>query len=257
MLTTFSNRIPDSGFADPKKTPRQLVESAKAWNLSVYENVGATPITLKQGRVAAVETEAEIIETSVVVNAAGVWGQRLGLTVGLNYSLCWSRESDIVLNVPLDTDDYPWMTNPKLCFYSRSAGSRQLLVGLGFSKEIEPLEIDNYDSAVDAKARQRVDQNIFERVPGTRQGRFVQGWASMYIISDDWHPLVGPEPDVPGYFACLAGNGHCFKLGPLLGKALADVIVGATSDINIHGFRPNRFIEGDYFTSVWGSRNRA
>jgi len=65
----------DSRFADPKKTTRQLVESAKAWNLSVHENVGATSITLKQGRVSAVETEAGTIETPVVVNAAGGWGR--------------------------------------------------------------------------------------------------------------------------------------------------------------------------------------
>ena len=79
----------------------------------------------------------------------------------------------------------------------------------------------------------------------------------MYTISDDWHPLVGPEPDIPGYFACLAGNGHCFMLGPPLGEALADVIAGNTSKIDIRGLRPSRFIEGDYFTSAWGSGNRA
>ena len=248
---------PDSGFADPTKTTRQLVDSAKAWNLVAHENVGATAITLDRGRVCAVQTEMGTIDTPVVVNAAGGWGRQLGLTVGLNYSLRWSRESDIVLNVPFDTDDYPWLTDPRLCFYSRPAGPRQLLVGLGFPKEIEPLDIDHYDAEVDAKTRQRIEQKLFERVPATRDGKFDHGWASMYTITDDWHPLVGPEPEVPGYFACLAGNGHCFKLGPPLGEALADVIAGEQSAIDIRGLRPNRFLEGEYFTSVWGSGNRA
>ena len=248
---------PDSGFADPIKTTQQLVDSARPWKLHVQENLGATAILLQHGRVSAVETEQGVIDTPVVVNAAGAWGRRLGLTVGLNYSFRWSRECDIVLNVPFDTNNYPWLTDPKLCFYSRPAGPRQLLVGLGFPKEIEPLDFDDYDADVDARMRDRIAQKIFRRVPATSQGSFDHGWASMYTITDDWHPLVGPEPEVPGYFACLAGNGHCFKLGPPLGEALATVIAGEASAIDIRGLRPNRFIEGDYFTSVWGSGNRA
>ena len=248
---------PDSGFADPAKTTRQLIAGAADWNLTAYEGVGATSIDLSHGRVKSVQTQQGPIDTPVVVNAAGAWGRQLGLTVGLNYSFRWSRESDIVLNVPFDTEGYPWLTDPQRCFYSRPAGSRQLLVGLGFPKEIEPLDIDDYDPAVDDKTRQRIERLIFERVPETSQGSFDHGWASMYTITDDWHPLVGGEPEISGYFACLAGNGHCFKLGPPLGEALADIIVGETPAIDIHGFRPSRFVEGDYFTSAWGSGNRA
>jgi sarcosine oxidase subunit beta len=248
---------PDSGFADPKKTTRNLVESASDWGVTAHEGVGARSITLTNGRVSAVETDNGPIQTPVVINAAGGWGRQLGLTIGLNYSFRWSREYDVVLNVPFDTADYPWLTDPQLCVYSRPAGPRQLLVGLGFPKEIEPLDIDNYDTTVDDASRHRVEEKIFQRVPSTREGSFDHGWASMYTISDDWHPLVGPEPEIPGYFACLAGNGHCFKLGPPLGEALADVITGNASKIDITGLRPSRFIEGDYFTSAWGSGNRA
>ena len=248
---------PDSGFVDPRQTTQNLVATAKRWNLTACEGVGATSLVLRNGRIDAVETEQGTVRTPVVVNAAGGWGGILAQTVGLNYSLRWSRESDIVINVPFDTAGYPWLSDPQLRFYSRPAGPRQLLVGLGFPKEIEPLDIDNYDPDIDAKTRRRIEQLIFERVPSTRDGSFDRGWASMYTITDDWHPLIGPEPEVPGYFACLAGNGHCFKLGPPLGEALADVVAGDTPAIDIHGFRPNRFLEGDYFTSVWGSGNRA
>ncbi|MCH2572943.1 MAG: FAD-binding oxidoreductase, partial [Planctomycetes bacterium] len=84
----------------------------------------------------------------------------------------------------------------------------------------------------------------------------IRGWSSMYTISDDWHPLVGQEPEVPGYYACVAGCGHGFKLAPPMGEALADIIAGETPNIDIHPLRPDRFIEGEYFQSVWGSGNR-
>ena len=248
---------PDSGYADPKKTTQTLVAQAKQWNLSVHEGVRATGIRLDGGRVSAVETEQGTIETRVVVNAAGGWRRNVPMWVGLNYSIRWSRESDIVLEVPFSTDGFPWLTDPQLRFYARPAGPRQLLVGLGFPKEIEPLDINDYDPAIDSATRERIEGLIFQRVPAAKKGSFVRGWASMYTITDDWHPLVGLEPNVPGYFACVAGNGHCFKLGPPIGEALADLIVGEKPSIDIHPLRPTRFVEGEYFTSAWGAGNRA
>ena len=231
--------------------------AAGSWGLTVREGVGATGILMEGGRVAGVETDEGPISTPVVVNAAGGWGRVVASWVGLNYSFRWSRESDIVLEVPFETEGFPWLSDPRLRFYARPAGPRQLLAGLGFPKEIEPLDIDRYDPEIDAPTRQRIEDLLGRRVPAARGGTFVRGWASMYTITDDWHPLVGPEPEVPGYYACVAGNGHCFKLGPSIGESLAQVIAGQEPEVDLHPLRPNRFHEGDYFTSVWGGGNRA
>ncbi len=248
---------PDSGYVDPVMTTQTLARTAESWGLTVYEGAGATGIRTDGGRVASVETEQGSIDTPVVVNAAGGWGGRVGSWVGLKYSLRWSREVDIVLEVPFDTDAFPWLSDPQIRFYSRQAGPRQLLVGLGFPKEIEPLDIDNYSEELDDPTRERIEELLFERIPTAKNSSLVRGWASMYTITDDWHPLIGPEPDVPGYYACVAGNGHCFKLGPPIGESLAHVIAGKDPPSDLHPLRPSRFVEGDYFTSVWGGGNRA
>ena len=78
----------------------------------------------------------------------------------------------------------------------------------------------------------------------------------MYTITDDWHPLVGAEPDVQGYYDCFGGSGHSFKLGPAIGEALADVIAGDTPTIDIRPLRPTRFLEAESITSAWGVGNR-
>tara|TARA_B100001123_G_scaffold341816_2_gene387665 strand:- start:6749 stop:7918 length:1170 start_codon:yes stop_codon:yes gene_type:complete len=248
---------PDSGYVDPVMTTRTLARSAEAWGLTVYEGIGATGIRTEGARVSGVETEQGAIETPVVVNAAGGWGGRVGSWVGLKYSLRWSREVDIVLETPFDTDVFPWLSDPQIRFYARQAGPRQLLVGLGFPKEIEPLDIDNYSEELDEPTRERIEGLLFQRIPSAKGSPLVRGWASMYTITDDWHPLVGPEPDVPGYYACVAGNGHCFKLGPPIGESLAHLIAGKEPPSDLHPLRPTRFVEGEYFTSVWGGGNRA
>lgn len=219
--------------------------------------MGATGIRLKEGQVAGVETEQGGIDTRVVVNAAGPWGRRVGLGIGLNTSLRWSRESDLVIQKPAGLGPFPVISDPNLRIYLRPEGEDEVLAGLGSPKEVEPLDIDRYDPNLDPGTRKRIEEGIFERMPILRGAAYVRGWASVYTITDDWHPLVGPEPGLEGYYACFGGSGHSFKLGAPIGESLSAVIAGETPKIDLHALRPGRFVEGEIFTSAWGGGNRA
>jgi sarcosine oxidase subunit beta len=249
---------PHSGYVDPIKTTRNLVDSARAWGLDAHEGVGATGIVRSGDRVEAVQTtEGTTISARVVVNAAGGWGRIVAGWVGLNYSFRWSRESDLILELPFDTGHLPWVSDTLKRQYFRTAGSNRLLAGLGFPKEIEPLDIDDYDPEVDEPTRERILDLVEQRLDLDGSLRVDHGWASMYTITDDWHPLVGAEASVPGYYACVAGSGHGFKLGPPIGESLAAIIAGQTPPIDLHALRPSRFVEGEPLGSVWGGGNRA
>ena len=246
---------PRSGYADPVRTTVNLVERAKEWGLVAHEGVAATGIRLEGGRVSGVDTEEGPIDTPVVVNAAGPWGRQVGLWVGKNYSIRWSRESDLMLRLPPDFGVFPITSDRIFRQYFRPQGDGQVMAGLGAPKDVEPLDIDNYDEGLDPNTRQRIEHSLFRRVPALRGADYVGGWASMYTITDDWHPIVGPEPDLEGYYVCFAGSGHGFKLAPPIGEALADTIAGDDPWIDLHELRPSRFIEGEPITTAWGSGN--
>ena len=123
-----------SGYADPVRTTLSLCEGAKTWGLVVHEGVGATGIRLQGDRVAAVETEEGAIETQVVVNAAGPWGRRVGQWLGLNYSIRWSRETDMVLRLPPDFGPFPVVSDPGLRCYFRPQGPDQIVAGLALQR---------------------------------------------------------------------------------------------------------------------------
>ena len=248
---------PQSGVAEGYKTTRTLVASVGEEGLTAFEGVAATGIRTTGGKVAAVETDQGSIATPVVVNAAGGWGRRVGAWVGLNYSFRWSRETDIVLNAPFGTGHLPWISDALSRQYIRPDPPGQLCVGLGWPKEIEPLDIDDYDPEPDVAMKARLLEKFIRRLPGAAEYSYDHGWASMYTITDDWHPLVGPEPEETGYYACVAGNGHCFKLGPPLGESLAHIIAGQAPPVDLHPLRSSRFVEGEPITSVWGGGNRA
>lgn len=247
---------PASGYADPVRTVRNLVTRAADWGLACYEGVGATRIRLSGDRVTGVETDAGVVQTELVINAAGPWGRQMGLSAGMNYSLRWSRESDLVLRLPDGYGRFPVVSDPNLRVYFRPDGENGLLAGLSFPKEVEPMDVDAYDPDLDEPTRRRIESGTFERVPAFRQGEYVKGWASVYTITDDWHPLVGPEPGLEGYYAFFGGSGHGFKLGPPIADSLTDAILGRTPAFDLHPFRPSRFQEGDQFSSAWGGGNR-
>jgi len=248
---------PKSGYVDPVKTTRNLVDAAKPWGLEVLEGTAARGIRTEGDRIVGVDTDDGPIDTPVVINAAGPWGRQIGSWIGRNDSVRWSRETDLKVRLPSNFPPIPVISDTTpFRIYFRTDGEN-LLAGLGAPKEIEPLDIDNYDSELDASSRTRIEKGLFARVPMLRQAPLVDGWASIYTIPDDWHPLVGPEPGLDGYYTCYGGSGHCFKLAPPIGEALAAMISGQAPKIDITPLRPTRFVEGAPLTSAWGGGNRA
>ena len=247
-----------SGYADPVLTTRSLVESARRRWLRLAEGRAVTGIARSNGKVTGVETTAGDIEAPVVVNAAGPWGDRVSRMAGIECRLTFSREHEAQVELPADFGEVPVTSDAVQRFYFRPHGPGRLLVGEGWPKEVEPDDPETYDAGTDREHVERMLEKLYARVPGLRdRARYVTGYSGIYDITDDWYPIVGAEPGLEGYYAAFGGSGHCFKLGPPIGEALADVIAGREPAIDISPLRRARFAEGDTFTSVWGPGNRA
>jgi sarcosine oxidase, subunit beta len=79
----------------------------------------------------------------------------------------------------------------------------------------------------------------------------------VYSITDDWYPIVGRSEWLDGMYEAVGGSGHCFKLGPPIGEALAALIAGDTPTVDISALDGSRFRTRQTFQSVWGAGNRA
>ena len=248
---------PASGYADPVATTRALVESGRRRGLTVHEGRAVTGIA-HDGRITGVETSAGPIATPVVVNAAGPWGDRIGRMVGIQYALEFSREHEAQLELPRDFGEIPVTSDSPQRFYLRPHGPSRLLIGEGWPKEKEPDDPETYDAGTDDEHVSRMLEKLYNRLPSLRdRTRFATGYSGMYDITPDWYPIVGPEEGLDGYYAAFGGSGHCFKIAPPIGEALADVIAGREPAIDISPLRHSRFADGRTFSSVWGPGNRA
>ena len=247
-----------SGYADPVATTRALVASARERGLRVFEHREVTGIERLNGSIVGVRTTEGDIATPVVVNAAGPWGDRIGRLAGIEYALTFSREHEVQLELPADFDQIPVTSDAAQRLYFRPQGANRLLVGEGWPKDVEPDDPETYDAGTDDEHVERMLEKLFRRVPSLRDRvRYLTGYSGMYDITADWYPIVGAEPGLDGYYSAFGGSGHCFKLGPPIGEALAHVIAGREPAIDISPLRHSRFADGDTFTSVWGPGNRA
>ncbi|MBN1659431.1 MAG: FAD-binding oxidoreductase, partial [Anaerolineae bacterium] len=62
----------------------------------------------------------------------------------------------------------------------------------------------------------------------------------------DWHPIVDEVPAGSGFYVCSGFSGHGFKLGPAVGRMVADLVTGASDPLfEPRLFRLDRLATGD------------
>ena len=238
---------PRSGYADPVGTTQGFASRAQELGVAVHEGTPATGIEIDTGRVTGVETAAGRISTPVVVNATGPWSGIVASWAGIQVPITVTREQDILLRCD-DTAVTPRLavSNGADRTYWRPAGDGQVLAGDGYPKDIETADPDDYDTGSDQAFRSSMMDRLGHRLPQfAPRAEIVSSYASLYDVTPDWHPIVGNDPDVTGFMHCEGFSGHGFKLGPAVGKTVAETILdGKPSTVDISPYRLERFAEG-------------
>ena len=248
----------NSGYADPLLTVHTLVEAARTHGVRVYEGCQVLAIETDGAGISGVITGDGDISTRVVVNAAGPWADRVGTMVGIDYSLSFSREHEAVFQTPPELAALPVVADAAQRIFFRPQGTGQVLVGQSYPKEREPCDPETYDDRAEPAAIESMVERLARRVPALAHlagpdygGMLTTGYSGVYSITDDWYPIVGGEPGLPGYFASIGGSGHGFKIGPPIGESLAATIAGEPPPIDLSPLAHARFADGRAFTTLW------
>ena len=102
------------------------------------------------------------------------------------------------------------------------------------------------DQVVDAGDR------LVARYPAMERSESAGGFASLYAVTPDWHPIVDEVPAGSGFYLCTGFSGHGFKLGPAVGRMLADFVTGAPDPLfDPRPFRLSRYAENAPFTGQY------
>jgi glycine/D-amino acid oxidase-like deaminating enzyme len=90
------------------------------------------------------------------------------------------------------------------------------------------------------KSIRRNLDSLFPTLAGTA---IVESWAGMIDTTPDVIPVID-ETSTKGFYIATGFSGHGFGIGPGAGKAIAGMLTGNDSGIDLREFRLNRFFDG-------------
>ena len=129
--------LPGDGRANPTDLTASLARGARQGGARIFERTRVLGVSVRDGRVTGVATDAGDIAAEVVVNCAGQWAKQVGALAGVNVPL-HSAEHFYVVTDPIDGvhTDLPVLRDPDgYTYFKEEVGG--LVVG-GFEPEAKP-----------------------------------------------------------------------------------------------------------------------
>ena len=237
-----------SGYADPYLTNTSLARMARREGADIFQDTQVTGITFVGDKVTGVDTSGDQFSAPLVVNCTGSWGAKVASMAGVTVPINSCRVQVAFFRRPEEhSGSHPVFGDFINATYFRSETGDLTLVGLIDPAEAEAVvNPDKFFQGVDDDFVMEAGEGLVKRYPAMEQSQFTGGYASLYAITPDWHPILDELPPGSGCFICSGFSGHGFKLGPAVGLMMADMVTGdRQSEFDPHLFRFSRFAEQD------------
>jgi glycine/D-amino acid oxidase-like deaminating enzyme len=245
---------PEAGYADPSQTTQGLAAFAREAGATILEQTEVLGLSIAGGRVTGVETSRGEIQAPVVINAAGIWGDRIGRMAGVEIPLTICRHKINFFARPAGArDPHPLVYDFVKNIYTRPETGGLTLVGPLDSEELnDRADPDRYNEGVTFEETADAMERAMHRFPVMEQGEVAKGYAGCFDVTPDWHPILDESP-VKGFYLAVGFSGHGFKLSPAVGDMVAKLVVdGKTAADDVHAFRFSRFAEGKPIRGTYG-----
>ncbi len=230
------------GFVDPNSVMTGFIKKAQERGATLQRGVEVTGVISEHGRVAGVRTGRGEVSCRVVVNAAGPWAGLVAKSAGVDLPIYPLRR----MLVPTEPfaglpDPLPMVIDMSTGFHFRPEG-RGLLMAWN-DREEQP----GFHTGFDPEFVEKILTHAVSRVPAFSElqvnpGR---GWAGLYSMSPDHHAILGPAPELEGFYCANGFSGHGVMHSPATGRIVSDLILTGRSDLidaQLLGIR--RFSEG-------------
>ncbi len=244
VLAGFS--VSDEGRADPVGVTMSLAKGARMRGARIIEGVRVTGIAQARGRVTGVVTERGPIETETVVNAAGMWAREVGRMAGVDVALQAAEHYYVITERVEGVDrDLPVIEDPDRYSYYRPEGDG-LLVGL-FEPVAAPWQLDEipHDFAFgelppDLDRLGPFVEAAMARIPALADVGIRQFFCGPESFTPDIKPMLGPAPEIDGFFVAAGLNSLGILLGGGVGALIAHWIVDGVPPVDVSAYSVER-----------------
>jgi sarcosine oxidase subunit beta len=201
-----------------------------------------------EGAVTGVETDRGLVQTRTVVNAAGPFAGVVGHMVGLDLPLEPVRRQKVFIASDRVPQDAPLAIDVVRDVYWRPEVGGAYIAWVDPDEPVgeprEELSTDPYFAAIVLEKLVHLFP-FWEEIATELKAADVLPSAGQYVYTPDDQPLIGPVPEVPGFYL-NCGYWAGVMLSPEAGKRVADLVIGEM-DPQENPLRPTRYEEGVVF----------
>jgi sarcosine oxidase subunit beta len=219
---------------------------AKGCDAKFFLNTRASGIQLDKNGICGVETNRGILQTRTVVNAAGPFAAAVGRMVKLDLPLETVRRQKVYIKTTVAIPrDAPFTVDVNNNSYWRPEAGGVIIGWVDVDETVsQPSEKVHTDWEFPAITLDKVKHltPFFEEIEKTVRQPDMNTSAGYYVYTPDDQPLIGPVPEVPGFYV-NCGYWAGVMLSPEAGKWVGNLVTGKM-DPRENPLRPTRFKEG-------------
>jgi glycine/D-amino acid oxidase-like deaminating enzyme len=193
-----------------------------------------------------VRTSAGEMSARWVVNAAGTWGGEIAKLAGAPVPVL-PRRGFVLVTEPLPrvvrhkvySADYVANVASEDAGLETSVvveGTRAGTVLIGASRERV-----GFDRRISLAVLRRLAAQAVELFPFLAEVNLLRSYLGFRPYCPDHLPVIGPDPRVPGLVHACGHEGAGIGLSAATGHLIAQTLTGATPDLDLAPFRPDRF----------------
>jgi len=215
---------------------------SKARSLGVqYIQDEVVSLTARERRVTGARLlSGRELKAGMTINCAGPWAGHLARTAGVEIPVVPIRRQIFAVATKIKPESPLPLTFHPSGLYLRSESGGLILCGKSLDED--PVAFDfNWD-------RERFTDLIWPElavfVPAFEFLKRVRGWAGLYEVNTlDHNAIIGPWPELEGFYLCNGFSGHGLMQGPAVGEHIAERLTGREPALDLSVFTPERVLK--------------
>jgi sarcosine oxidase subunit beta len=245
----------EAGYVEAVQVVASFAEAARREGADIRLGVEVKSIVSEGERVVGVDTNEGRYECGTLVLATGPWAAQLAKTARWRLPVQASRTQVALFRRPPDFGRRGAIYGDFVQgIYFKPTHGDMIHAGSLAGEELQdPVNPDDYNEAADGAWLPQVRQRLSRRYPAMHRGYGRGGFGALYGITPDWHPILDRLPGLQGAYCAVGFSGHGFKLSPIVGQLMAELIVdGQAKALDIAPLRLSRFDENDLVKTPYG-----
>ena len=232
---------PLDGRGSPLMVTHAYATAAKRLGVELNTDTRVTGLITSDGRMTGVVTDRGTIEAPAVVTVAGTHTRDIARMLGIELPIRPSRR-EAMITEKFDRPQVPALMSENLGYFQTPDGD--------FLPDMRPPDVETLDISGTRGFLSRTATAWAKVLPPLAGVRIVRHWAGYYDMTPDAHPIVGSLPGTEGFYVAAGFSGHGFMMAPIIGKAMAEMLLGLPSSIDISELQADRFARGGHAAEV-------